>query len=32
VLETVTIADLVSGRLPEQVQALTKDDEAWRPH
>lgn len=32
VLETVTIADLVSGHLPEQVRTLTKDDEAWRPH
>lgn len=32
VLETVTIADLLSGRLPDPVQALTRDDEAWRPH
>lgn len=32
VLETVTIADLVSGHLPEPIQALTKGDEAWRPH
>lgn len=32
VLETVTIADLLSGRLPDHVQALTRDDEAWRPH
>lgn len=32
VLETVTIADLLSGRLPDHVQALTRDDDAWRPH
>lgn len=32
VFESVTIDDLVAGRLPERVQARTEDDEAWRPH
>lgn len=32
VFESVTIRDLVAGVLPEQVQARTEDDEAWRPH
>ena len=30
VLETVTLADIVSGSLPEPVPALTRDPEAWR--
>ena len=29
VLETVTVAALVEGKLPKQVVALTKDPEAW---
>ena len=32
VLEHVTLADLVSGRLPKQVQALTRDPDAWTTH
>ena len=30
VLETVTLADLVSGTLPPEVQRLAADPEAWR--
>ena len=29
VLETVTIADLISGKLPKEVVKLTDDPEAW---
>ena len=29
VLETVTLADLVAGRLPPEVERLTADPEAW---
>lgn len=32
VLEEVTLADLVSGELPESVGRLTKDLEAWQHH
>jgi Rrf2 family protein len=32
VFERVTISSLALGRLPEQVEALTQDEEAWRPH
>lgn len=32
VLERVTIADLVGGRLPREVKRLTQPAEAWRPH
>ena len=32
VLETVTLADLASGELPEQVRALAADPDAWAPH
>jgi Rrf2 family protein len=32
VFERVTIASLVSGKLPREVAVRTKDDEAWRPH
>jgi len=32
VFERVTIKSLAEGRLPDQVEALTKDEEAWRPH
>ena len=30
VLESVTLADIVSDALPEPVRALTRDPEAWR--
>jgi Rrf2 family protein len=29
VLESVTVADVASGRLPKDVLALTRQDEAW---
>ncbi len=32
VLEQVTLADLASGRLPDEVVALTRDPEAWARH
>ena len=32
VLETVTLADIVSGSLPEPVPALTRDPDAWHGH
>jgi len=32
VLEHVTIADVASGRLPPEIQALTADPDAWTPH
>jgi len=32
VLETVTLADVIQGRLPEQVARLASDPEAWQPH
>jgi Rrf2 family protein len=32
VLENVTVAQLADGQLPEQVTALTGNDDAWRPH
>jgi Rrf2 family protein len=32
VLETVTLADLAEGRLPEEVARITADPEAWLPH
>lgn len=32
VFERVTIASLAEGSLPDQVEALTRDEEAWRPH
>ncbi len=32
VLEQVTIADIVSGRLPKSVQKLTTDPDAWLSH
>ncbi|MGA8727042.1 MAG: Rrf2 family transcriptional regulator [Acidimicrobiales bacterium] len=32
VLEAVTIADIVSGRLPRSVEKLTGDPEAWLSH
>jgi hypothetical protein len=32
VLETVTLADLAAGRLPEEVSAIAADPAAWEPH
>jgi Rrf2 family protein len=32
VLEEVTVADLVAGKLPPEVDALADDPEAWEPH
>ncbi len=32
VLEQVSIADIVAGELPDTVQALTTDPDAWLPH
>lgn len=31
VLESVTLADLISGQLPDDVAALIADDDAWTP-
>lgn len=31
VLETTTLADLVTGELPEQVQELSKPGDSWEP-
>jgi Rrf2 family protein len=32
VLESVSLADLASGTLPEEVGTITRDPEAWQPH
>ena len=32
VLETVTLADVAAGKLPERIVAVTDDPEAWQPH
>jgi Rrf2 family protein len=32
VLESVTLADLVTGRLPAGVQRLSSDADSWTPH
>ena len=32
VLETVTLADVASGKLPGAISAVTEDPEAWQPH
>jgi len=32
VFENVTIEALASRRLPDEVEAMTEDDDAWRPH
>jgi Rrf2 family protein len=32
VLEQVTLADIVSGRLPKSVVRLTSNPDAWEPH
>jgi hypothetical protein len=32
VLESVTLADVAAGELPESVVRLTADADAWLPH
>jgi Rrf2 family protein len=32
VLETVTVADLAAGRLPDEVATIAADPDAWLPH
>jgi Rrf2 family protein len=32
VLESVTVADVAAGELPETVAKITRDPEAWEPH
>jgi Rrf2 family protein len=32
VLESVTLADVARGELPDEVRELTVDPEAWQPH
>jgi Rrf2 family protein len=32
VLESVTLADVVSGKLPTQVEKLAANPDAWQPH
>jgi len=32
VLETTTLAEVVSGKLPKGVERLTADPDAWEPH
>ena len=32
VLETVTLADLAAGRLPDEVSRIAADPDAWLPH
>jgi Rrf2 family protein len=32
VLETVTLADVAAGKLPEPIVVVTDDPEAWQPH
>ncbi len=32
VLETVTVADVATGELPSEVEALAEDPDAWTPH
>ena len=32
ILETVSLADVAAGELPESVKALTDDEDAWAPH
>jgi Rrf2 family protein len=32
VLETVTLADVVAGRLPDEVSRVAADPDAWQPH
>jgi Rrf2 family protein len=32
VLESVTVADVAAGKLPESVARITREPEAWEPH
>ena len=32
VLETVTLADVAGGRLPDEVSRIAADPDAWQPH
>ncbi len=32
VLESVTVADVMRGTLPDEIERITKDPEAWQPH
>ena len=32
VLETVTLADIAAGRLPDEVSRIAADPDAWQPH
>jgi DNA-binding IscR family transcriptional regulator len=32
VLETVTLADLAGGKLPDEVALIAADPDAWLPH
>ena len=32
VLESVTLADVASGRLPDEVSRIAADPDAWQPH
>jgi Rrf2 family protein len=32
VLESVTLADVASGELPDEIVSISSDPEAWRPH
>ncbi|HEY2813952.1 MAG TPA: Rrf2 family transcriptional regulator [Acidimicrobiales bacterium] len=32
VLEVVTVADLLAGKLPPEVDAMADDPDAWKPH
>jgi Rrf2 family protein len=32
VLETITLADVAAGKLPQEIEAVTEDPEAWQPH
>jgi Rrf2 family protein len=32
VLETVTLADLAAGKLPDEVAMIAADPDAWLPH
>jgi Rrf2 family protein len=32
ILETVSLADIATGSLPAEIDALTRDPEAWLPH
>jgi Rrf2 family protein len=32
VLESISLAQVVAGELPEHVQALLRDEDAWVPH